>query len=452
MSLQTTSNQTLPTRPLPVDLSDRPSRPTWAGASRFGYGVIILFFGVLGGWAALAPLASGVNARGSIQVDSGIKSVQHLEGGMVTEILVRDGERVEEGDVLLRLDPVATDAQSIVQRSSLTAMVVEQARLRAEVTGDESVVLDAELSQAYENPVLRRIIDGELKLFEERRASFAKQMSIRHERIAQIKTELDALKARSKTVDQQIALIEEELASVEEMFNKGYETKRRLLALKRAQTGLFGEKNSVEATIARAGQQINEQYLTIEAVKQSMRSDGVSRLKQLDLDVSRRRESIGILDDQINRIEVKAPSDGRIVNLQITTVGAVINRGQILMEVVPDNEAMVLEAKIKSKDIEQVKLGAAVQVRLTAFNPRLTPPVDGYVESVSANTFPEKKGQPSYHVVISLDPKSLKRSIGDQILTSGMPASGIIAVGERTLLEYLLTPLTASFELALREP
>ena len=197
------------------------------------------------------------------------------------------------------------------------------------------------------------------------------------------------------TVDQQIALIEEELAAVEVMFKKGYETKRRLLALKRAQTGLLGQKNSVDATVARTLQRINEQLLSIEASKQGARSAGVARLKQIDLEISRRRESLGILDDRIERIDVKAPASGRVMNLAVKNVGAVIHGGQLLMQIVPDNEAMVLQAKVKSKDIEQVKLGASVQVRLMAFNPRLTPPVDGYVQSVSADTTPSKKGPPT---------------------------------------------------------
>lgn len=446
------SQETLPARPLAVSLSGRPSKPTWAGASRFGYAIIILFFGGLGGWAGVAPLASGVNVSGSIQVDSGVKTVQHLDGGMVTEILVREGDRVTKGQVLMRLDPALTDAQSVVQHSTLIAFVAERARIFANITDDNSMALNDELLQALGDPVLSKIVEGEMKLFEERRNSVEREMVIRKKRITQTRTELEALAIQRDTTQESLALIEEELASVQELFDKRLTTKSRLLAIKRAKTGLSGQMGTIAARIAITGQRINEQELSIEAVTQRNRASNVERLQKLDLEISRRREALAILNNQINRTEVKSPSDGRVMSMMIKTVGAVVNRGQGLMNIVPNNETMVLEAKVKAKDIEQVRKGSPVKVRLMAFNPRLTPPVDGEVISVTPNTIPAAKGKPMYGVTVTLDLVSLKRAIGDQQLTSGMPASGIIAVGERTLLSYLMTPMISSFEMALREP
>jgi len=444
--------QTLPARPLAVSVSDRPSKPTWAGPSRFGYAIIILFFGGLGGWAGIAPLASGVTISGTIQVDSGIKLVQHLEGGMVTEILVREGDRVSKGQILMRLDPAVNDAQSAVQRSTLIALVAQRAQVFANITNDVSMTLNDELMQAVGDPDLSKIVEGQMKLFEERRNSNEREMVIRQERIAQTRSQLGALAIQRDTTQESLALIEEELASVQELFDKRLTTKSRLLAIKRAKTGLSGQMGTIAARIAITRQRINEQELTIESIQQTRRAANVERLQKQDLEISRRREALAILNNRINRTEIKSPSDGRVMNMVVKNVGAVVNRGSGLLNIVPYNETMVLEAKLKGKDIEQVRKGAPVKVRLMAFNPRLTPPVDGEVINVTPTTIIAGKGKPKYGVTVALDLVSLKRAIGDQLLTSGMPASAIIAVGERTMLSYLLTPMISSFEMALREP
>lgn len=452
MSLQTISQNTLPARPLTVSMTDNPGKPSWASASRFGYMVILLFFGGLGGWAAFAPLASGVNVSGSIEVETGVKTVQHLEGGLVKEILVREGDRVTKGEVVLRMDPLRSDAQSIVQRSSLLSLLVERARITAEVAGEEAVNLDGELMDALEQPVLRTIVESELKLFEERKDSRARQIEIRQERIAQTETELRALDIRLSTVKEGLSFIDEELDAAQKLYDKRLTTKSRLLAVKRARVGLHGQEGTILETVARTKQRIAEQKLMIQSEKQNQRTANFSRLNQLDPEITKRREGAGVLQAQINRIEVKSPANGRVMNLRVKTAGQVLGFGQVLMEIVPDKEAMVLRGKLKSKDIEQVKQGAMVKVRLAAFNPRLTPPVDGQLISITPTTITAGGGRPTYGVTIKLDPISLNRAIGDQQLIPGMPASGMIAVGEQTLLSYLMTPMLASFELALREP
>jgi HlyD family type I secretion membrane fusion protein len=453
MSLQTMNQQTLPGRPLAVSLSGRPSKSTWARPSRFGYMVIIIFFGGLGGWAAVAPLASGVTVSGSIGVDSGIKTVQHLDGGMVTEILVREGDLVSKGQVMMRLDPAIPDAQESVQQARLIASLAQRARVFANTTNDDTMTLNDELMQAVVDPEHRKIVEGEMKLFEERRNGYERETIIRQERIARTRTELSMLAIQRETTQEALDLIKEELASVQELYDKRLTTKSRLLAIKRSKTGLSGRMGTIGGQMAVIGQRINEQELTIEAVAQKSLAADVERLHKLDMEISRRRISILNTQRVQYRTEVKSPSDGRVMSLMIKTVGAVVNRREVLMNIVPNNESMVLEGRVKAKDIEQVRKGAPVKIRLTAFNPRLTPQVDGEVVSVTPNTIRGTKGtRPMFGVTVTLDPVSLKRAIGDTPLTPGMPASGIIAVGERTLLSYLMTPMIASFEMALREP
>ena len=199
MSLQSMSTQTLPGRPLSVSADNDTVKPSWAGPSRFGYIVIIIFFGGLGGWAGLAPLASGVNVGGTIQADTGPKTVQHLEGGLVKEILVREGDRVAKGEVLLKMDPLRTGARSLVQQSSLVSILAERARILAEIAGDSSVKLDDELIKALEHPIYGKIVESELKLFDERKSSRAKSIAIRQEQMAQTETQLVALDIRLET-------------------------------------------------------------------------------------------------------------------------------------------------------------------------------------------------------------------------------------------------------------
>jgi HlyD family type I secretion membrane fusion protein len=452
MSLETIDQQSLPARPLAVSLESNPGRPTWVGASRFGYAIIILFFGGLGGWAGLAPLASGVTVAGTILADSGIKTVQHLEGGLVDEVLVRDGQLVSKGDVLLRLDPLRTAAKSVIEQSKMVGFQAEWARLSAQADDEDVMTLDNDLLQALEDPVLGKLVEREMNLFEEQQETRGKQMEIRRERIAQIHTERSAQEIRLKTTQDALALIDEELATVQELVDKRLTTKSRLLSVKRARTGLFGQEGTIRVAIARTNQRIHEQELLIEAGIQSDRTNNLARMKRLDVEIHRLSERMTILEDQKRRIDIRAPARGRVLGLVANSVEQVVGPAQVLMYIVPENEAMILDAKVKSKDIEQVRIGAMVKVRLTAFNPRLTPPVDGQVISVTPTTLKTAKGRPKYGVTVKLDSESLKRAIGDQKLTSGMPASGMIAVGEQTLLSYLLTPMTASFEMALREP
>ena len=454
MTLQTVDTEALPVRPLAISLQDRPQRPAWGGASRFGYAVIFLFFVVIGGWAFFAPLASGVTAVGAIQVDSGIKAVQHLEGGLVKEIFVREGDRVKEGQVLLRLDPIQTDARSAIHESALIAHLAESARLRAEIAGRDDVELQEELREARLDPDYARIIDAEIELFHNRLDSFMHQQAIRRERIEQISTEVGALREQAKSNAHQLELVEGELAAVRQLYEKKLTTQTRLFEVQRARASLQAQKATIAGSIARSQQRINELRLGVENALQQRRSAAAARLNDVDLEITRTREYLELVRDQQRRIDIRAPADGRIVNMAVKTIGGVVNRADRLMEIVPDNEDMVIIAEVQARDIDQVVVGASVKVHLTAFNPRTTPPVSGVVQSVSASTIRKRAAYapPTYKVVITLDPAALRQSVGDKQLTSGMPAMGIIKVGERTMFDYLISPLTTSFATALREP
>lgn len=431
----------------------KPERRTWWGPTAFGYGIIFLFFGLFGTWAATAPLASGVIAQGKLRMDSGRQAVQHLEGGLVKEILVKDGDRVKKGEVLIRMDSLRSDAEFSVMRAKYVSVKAEQVRRIAERDGIEKLVYSEQVRSLGNTPELRAILDSEVKLFESRQDMLARQTEIRGQQVEQMRTELQAMDERDQSLKEQQILIEEELAGVQKMYDLGYAQKPRLLSLKRVQSQLIGAQGEQAATRARIKQRIHEQQLQIEAIRQSIVNEAISRLNDLDNELSSLEERMAVVDDRKKRVDIRAPRSGRVVDLRVITDGAVIGPGTVLMEIVPEDDDLIVDAKVKSKDIDSVKVGATVKVRILSFNPRLTPPIDGYVVSVAADVSPDSRpGQDVFPVLIRLDPKSVEHSLNGQLMSSGMPASTIIAVGERTLLTYWMTPLISSFELALREP
>lgn len=462
MALQSTGDENLPARTvlstkerMERHLSDvvRPRKASWGPACWFGYGVLFLFFGLFGVWAATAPLASGVIATGQLRADSERKTIQHYGGGVVDEVLVSDGDRVKKGQVLLRLNPTRADSQIRMLKNRYIAGRAERARQIAARDSLDNIPFPADLlAQQKTDPLVTSVIETMEKLYASRKKALAQQIEIRREQIAQNHTEITALQERETSVQSQLSLIEEELAGVQQMFDKGYARKDRLLALKRNQAALYGQIGQIKASRARALQRINEQELKIQALQHQVRAQAIDRLRTLNTDLTNIEEQMTIASDNKDRIEIKAPTSGKVIGSIVHTVGAVIGNGMALMDIVPEEDALVVEAKVKAKDIDSVRIGATVQVRISAFNPRITPPADGVVESISADAITAGKGKPKYEVIIRLDPDSIRTNFGDQQLTSGMPASSIIAVGERTLLTYWMTPLIASFELALREP
>jgi HlyD family type I secretion membrane fusion protein len=435
-------------------ISAKSEGKSWTTAMMFGYGVIFSFFGVFGVWAATAPLGSGIIATGEVAVSLGPQIIQHPEGGTITEILVREGEYVDKGEIMMRLDPLETNAQQRLIRNRLYALLSERARIVAERDFLDSLYLDNATEKFVGVTDFDQVLANEQKLFQTRRESFERETEIRREQIEQLRTEVSALQTREAAVRQQLDYIEEELAGIRLLFDKGQVTKPRLLSLQRAQAGYSGEIGTIQSQRARVGQQIHQQELTIEAVRQARINEAVGRLRAIDLDLTQIGEQLSLSDAKLERIEIKAPLSGRISDISVTTIGAVIGRGSVIMKIVPDAESFVIDAKVKPKDIDMVRLGATVEVRISAFNARTTPPIAGYVVAIAPDTTEgaSTREKSYYKVKVELDPEILEKNLGDKFLLPGMPASAIIAVGERTLLEYWVTPLTSSFQQALREP
>lgn len=436
------------------------SQPPWHRASRVGYLLIFLFFGGFGGWAGFAPLASAVIAMGELRVDTERKVIQHHQGGIVTEILIQEGERVREGQVLIRLDGMRTNAEFEIQMNVYRVTIAQEARLIAELNEAREIEFPAELLKDRDDPAVAQLIKTQRTLFDSRRASLSGQIDIMRERMAQAYTDMKVVRNRRQTITQQLALITEELDGVRELFEKGFAPKTRLLALERARTGLDGDLVENESSFTRSTQRIAEMEFQIADMKQQFLNNVIVELRPIQSQIPEIEDRMRVSGDNRRRLDVVAPRAGKVVDRRIHTIGGIVNPGQVLMDIVPEDDDLVVVVRVQTKDVDSVKLGAPVQVRLTSFSQRYTHPIDGVLKSVSADTVetgtrPDPSGRPQlpyYKALVKLDPVSKQQMLPDVDLVSGMPAQALIAVGERTLLQYWLTPLIRSLQLALNEP
>ncbi len=402
------------------------------------------FFGGFGAWAALAPLDSAAIAPGVLSVESSRKAVQHLEGGIVGAVLARDGDFVEAGQPLIRLDetrPRAALEMLKVQRAAAAAL---SARLVAERDGADAVVFPAWLAGGPE-------AQGEENVFHARRQALTGQTAILTERASQHREEIAALSAEIGSARKQGALIALEIADVQTLFDKGLERKARLLGLQRQAAEIEGQKNRNEAMIAKVRRDIGETALRIVELRTTMLNEAVDGLRETQETLARLEEEIRAAEDVLSRTVVAAPSAGVVVNLQVHAAGAVIQPGQPLMELVPQSDRLVVEARVEPSDVDVVHSGLAAQVKLVAFNQRYAPALNGRIKWVSADRLTdERTGQPYYLARVELE-EGQKALLEDETLYPGMPAEVMIATGSRTMLDYLVSPLFRAMDRAGRE-
>ncbi len=416
-----------------------------------GVAVVVAFFGGIGGWAAVATLESAAIAPGVVTVASNRKTVQHLEGGIVGEILVRDGDEVTAGQVLIRLDETRPRATLDLLRGRRRAAAALEARLVAERDGDDSVRFPDWLLDEGDDPEVRAVVEGEISIFEARARTLASRVAVLGQRIAQFGEEITGLEGQLAAEDTQLALIAEEMAAVEVLLEKGLERKPRLLALQRRAAEIEGSRSANLAAIARARQNIGEARLRISELETARINDVVERLRETQNALFDLSERLNAATDVMRRTEIRAAQDGTIVNLQVHTPGGVIVPGAPLLDIVPSEDALIIEARVDPRDIDVVHWGLPARVRLTAYNQRDVVPMDGRVVSVSADSIiDERTGQAYYLARIKLykDPSEIMKGVS---LYPGMQAEVMIVTGERTVLEYILAPFSRSINRALRE-
>jgi HlyD family type I secretion membrane fusion protein len=423
----------------------------WHAPARRGFAVVFFTFAVFGGWAALASIDGAVVATGSVVVESDKKAVQHLEGGIVQSLMVTGDSHVAEGQVLLRLDSTQERAKEGIARSAVYSAIGEEARLQAEAAGSDKIAFPAELIQNATDPAAQRAMGDQKRRFDERRAARKIEISILEERIAQAQRQIQGNDAQSRATRAQFDSVSQEYAKLKPLADQGIVAFARVATLERSKSELDGKIGAYEADIARYGRAIDESRLQIEQVGQKVLEEATGKLTETRAQLADAREKLRAADDVLARMEVRAPRSGRIVNLKVHTVGAVVKAGEVLMEVVPDNDVLVVAARVSSLDINHVQVGLPTEIRLPSFKARSTPIAVGEVLSIAADAVrDEATHQPYYEVKVSVEVAKFPETIREK-LKPGMMADVLIATGERTVLAYLTQPMTDAIRRGMRE-
>lgn len=418
---------------------------------RLGLFFVFLLAVCAGGWAAWAHISGAVIAPATVVVESNSKKVQHLEGGIVDKILVKNGDYVEAGALLLTLDEVETRANLSIVESQLNELTARQARLEAERDGANKIIFPAELIAWREQAEIAKIIAGQETLFEARVEARAGQKEQLTERIGQLKDEIAGLEAQKIAKQKQIDLIGEELSALLILREKTLVPITRILAMQREEAKLKGEHGQIIGDIARAEGRIGETKLSIIQVDQEMRTEVLAELRDAQTKIAELKEREVAARAKLKRTKIHAPRAGFVHQLNVHTVGGVISASEPVMLIVPKSDVLVLDAQIEPQKIDQVAVGQKAVVRFSAFDQKTTPELNGEVVRVSADVVQERAEQPPFYKVrIKLSKKELKRMNGQE-LKPGMPAEAFIQTGERTVLSYLIKPLTDQINKTFRE-
>jgi len=413
--------------------------------------IVLVFFGGFGAWAALAPLDSAAIAPGRVTVAGNRKTVQHLEGGIIEQLLVKEGDELEAGQVLIRLDDTQPRARLELLRGRHDTLRTREARLVAERDKSDAIAFPASLTSRQEESAVSELIAGERSVFDARRRAIQGRADIFRKRIVQLGKEIASLEAQVVSERRQLELIDEERIAVQGMVEQGLMPKTRLLALKRTEAALEGSRGKYAGLIARAEQRIGETELQIIDLENTMVNDVVSELHDVQAQLTDVGERLKAAKNVLQRTEIRAPQAGVVVGLNVHTETGVISPGQRLLDIIPKDATLVIEAEVNPNDIDIVKVGLEAQVRLTAFKQRSTPLLQGHVTRVSADSFTHEHNGTTYFLArISIDPEEREKLNGGD-LYPGMAAEVMVVTGEQTAVEYILGPLTNSFRRAFRE-
>lgn len=415
--------------------------------------VLLLFFGGFGSWAAFVPLSGAAIAPAVVAPDGYRKTIQHLEGGIVAEIRVREGATVEAGDVLVVLDDTRARAEFAAASAKLAGLQARAARLDAQQTGAAGTVFPAELvARAAEDHATADLLRAENAALVAQRQALTDQIAVRDRRIEQARSDLVAYEGGLASIDSQAALLDEQITTVEDLLHKGLERRPRLLDLLRARAALDGQRIAIVGDAARTRELINATAAERVALGSGQANDVALQLADARASTSQLQAAVDAARDQLDRTLIRAPIAGEVVDLRIHTPGGVIQPGDALMDLVPRDEPLVLEARVSPKDIDVVHPGLLADVHLLAYHTRNLPRLRGEVRQVSGDRLVDtKSGEPYYSARIVVDMAAVRDRTPEVRLTAGMPAEALILTGERTLLGYLTDPIRQSFRRALRE-
>jgi HlyD family type I secretion membrane fusion protein len=415
-----------------------------------GFCVILISGGAFYGWASTAPVAGAVVAPGVINVDSNVRAIQHLGGDILKEILVREGDRVQAGQVLLRLDDTATSSNRNELLGQYYEGLATEARLVAEQTGADKIEFPKELTDKFGDAAIARAMKGQEDIFTSRKSMLAERLQIGERTRRQLDSEIEGLKGQITAAQRRLALLNEELASVDTLLAKNLVPQTRRLDLQRSTAELEGEIASYQAGIATAEQKIEEEALRMSDLRNTQSNQVIEELRTTRARNYELTEQLRTAEDVLERGEIRSPVAGVVKGLQVHTIGGVISPGQTLMEIVPVSDKLVVQATIDPLDIDQVRPDMSAQVWLSALNRRTEKPFEGRVTTVSADRLIDQvTGAPYYLARVELDNASLDDKTVP--IQAGMSAEVMIRTGDRTTWDYLMSPLVQFFQNSLRE-
>ena len=433
--------------PLPEVIARRPINT--------GLTLIWLFFGVFGLWAALAPLDSAIIAPGKVILNNNKKTIQHLEGGIVDKILVREGQNVKKGDVLIRLDETAAKARYELVRKQYLVLRAAEARLIAERDDTDKVDFPKDLLEEKEKDEnAKQSVDSQARLFETRRDSLKGKISVLNQKIAQIREDISGMKAQMVSSNRQVQLLNQEIASVRTLVQGGNAPRSRLLALERQVADVSGQLGEYRSRMSHSEQSIAEARIEIINSKNDFLNQVMGELKETQTNLSDTEERIRASADTFNRVNILSPLDGTVTGLKFFTVGGVIRPGEPIMDIVPSDDTLIVEARVMPNDIDVVHAGLKANVRLSAYKSRFVHPIEGKVVNVSADRFDDlQRGTAYYTARVEVDARQLAdlHTLNNVILYPGMPADVYVVTGTRTMLAYLFSPIRNSFSKSFRE-
>jgi HlyD family secretion protein len=413
--------------------------------------VALLLVVGIGGWAGTSEFAGAVIAQGQLVVDSNVKKVQHPTGGVVAELRVRDGDIVNAGDIVIKLDDTQTRANLAIVIKGLDEFAARRAREEAEIDGMESVIFPDDLLARQSDPEVNRMLVGETKLFEIRRKTRDGLKAQLNERVSQSEEEIGGLIAQVASKDKQVEWIKKELEGVRELWSKQLVQFTRVTALEREQARLEGERGQLVASIAQSKGKIAETRIQILQIDQDMRTEDGKDLADIRGKSAELIEKKVAAEDQLKRVDIRAPQSGMVHQLDVHTVGGVVAAGAMIMLIVPEADKLIVEAKVQPQDIDQVHIGQPAALRFTTFNSRTTPELDGEVSVVSADVTQDQRTGASYYTVrIAVAPTEIAR-LGEVKLVPGMPVEVFVQTTVRTVVSYFVRPFRDQIAKVFRE-
>lgn len=434
----------------PADAIDAP-RPRAGLALALGFVTMVGFVGGFMAWATLAPLAEAAMAPGMIKVEGTRRTLQHLEGGLVREILVRDGDRVRQGQVVMRLDDVQSGAATQTAQVQRGTLLAQQARVTAETDRAPAVTFPPELLQPGLDPRVAEAVEGQRALFQARQASLDSQLAVLAHRRDQARASIASAEGQLAATDRQLVLLRHEEALRRGLVQQGLSRLPELLAVQRTLAGTEGTIADLRGQIERSRAVIQEAESQGQATLDQRRQEAGAEGREVAGKLAEVEERLRAAADVSARRDILAPEDGTIVNLRVFNLGAVVRAGDPVMELVPAQDRLVAEVQVQPNDIDVVHTGLIAEVRLPAFRQRLVPALLGHVTFVAADVTTDPQTRAShYRAQILIDQDQLQR-LPMVSLTPGMPVEAQVQLGERTFWRYLTQPIRDSFARAFKE-